>query len=177
MKSKILAAAILFVFLYHTAGYFFAFKILQAEAKKEAQIKLKKISSDEKMLVLSFHPGNQEINRIVWLKDNEFRYEGHMYDVARVETEPSGTVRYYCLIDRKEDNINESFKRHSGHDDPSEQPGKSSQQLIQSLLQSYLAPGKNPLIIPKVHRQIFFNHTQSFYLIYSEIPSPPPKQA
>lgn len=52
--------------------------------------------------LIRFHFTQKEADRLVWLKKNEFRYKGGMYDVVRTNTLENSVVEYWCVSDHQE---------------------------------------------------------------------------
>lgn len=104
--KKILAILFLSIFLYNTIGYLVVFKKIQYGIKKEIKTRIKN-KLDEKDLVLikyPSHPDKAQRKLFHWKEENEFLYDGNMYDVVR-KYSIHDTTYYYCINDTKEKDL------------------------------------------------------------------------
>lgn len=155
-------------------GYFIIFNTLQYQAKTEIKRSIKNNLPQNKLTVIAVPI--KEIPGLDWYEDNqEFRYQGKMYDIVRSETK--NNIRYYyCINDTQEDDLFASLGEHiSKHVNQDVSHNKNTKNVIQKVIKDYYfeqclrAPG-----IFSIRLQ--YAHTTSIYCCFSlTINSPPPK--
>ena len=104
--KKSLSILIAILFLYNSVGYLIAFKGLQYGIKKEIKTKIKGKLDDKELVLIKYpsHPDRQQKKLFHWKEENEFAYNGNMYDVVRQYT-VNDTIYYYCINDTKENEL------------------------------------------------------------------------
>ncbi len=84
-----------------------------------------------------------QLNEIHWVEDDrEFRYEGEMYDVVRIETTQNGGKIFHCFADHVETELYAEIERNLG----SESNGQQDDQMIVlqmfKFVSEFLFPGE-----------------------------------
>jgi hypothetical protein len=104
--KKSLSILIAILFLYNTVGYLIAFKSIQYGIKKEIKTKIKGNLDEKELVLIKFpaHPDQQQKKLLHWKEENEFVYNGFMYDVVR-QYAVNDTIYYYCINDTKEQEL------------------------------------------------------------------------
>jgi len=94
------------LFLYNTAGYLIVFKSFQYGIKKEIKTRIKNKLDDKDLVLIKCpsHPDKEQRKLFHWNEENEFSYQGNMYDVVR-QYSIHDTIYYYCIIDTKEKDL------------------------------------------------------------------------
>jgi len=111
LRNKTTSIFLLILFAYNAAGIFVIFKLKQIEVKEEATEKIASNLHDNELEIFTinieeFKNGG---SNIIWEeKGKEFRYEDKLYDVVRIKY-ADGKIQLFCLNDKKEENIIESF--------------------------------------------------------------------
>jgi hypothetical protein len=103
MGKRILVILTILIFLFNSIGYFVVFKCVQFNIKTDIKNTIKS-RLDLKDLILIKIPGksgNSDNKLIRWKEENEFWFEGSLYDVARQEIK-GDTIYYYCINDSRE---------------------------------------------------------------------------
>ena len=100
---RLLSIIIIILFLYNTVGYLALFKSLQYGIKKEIKTRIKRKLDDSDLMLIKFpsHPNKQQQKLFHWKEENEFVYEGNMYDVVR-QYSIHDTIYFYCIKDSNE---------------------------------------------------------------------------
>lgn len=120
MIKKIIPHFLLIVFLYNTAGYYIAYKLLSVE------IRLTVMSRIEKDL----NSGNCQIIRIpkaqlanIEFEDdgNEIKWGDKYFDIIK-RIELKDVVVFYCFDDSKEQMLNSLYASHTKSNDPHNNP-------------------------------------------------------
>ena len=169
--QKSLGAFLLLVFLFNLAGIFAVFKLQKMLIRNEMMQLLQSPVFEKELTVIRSSPGKQHLE---WENDNEFCYQGTMYDVVKKKINSPGESEFYCITDEDEtllrSNLIEMMKKNN-----------SSQQALNNLfklLGSVFLPAKKVTID-------FFSETSLTYhfsfpgILPAEasVLTPPPKTA
>jgi hypothetical protein len=89
--------------LFHAAGHFFVFKILQHETRRQIKQQIKAGVPETELVLLKIPKDLEEKNNAAFqrIHEREFRYDGNMYDILRQKAH-GDTTWYYCIADEKE---------------------------------------------------------------------------
>ncbi len=111
--KRLVAFLILLLYLYNLAGYLVAFSVLQQRIQREVKLMLKATVPPSELMTFSFH--SEQLQRgdygLVWLKKNEFRYRGGMYDVVSQNVVGDST-QFFCINDVQEERLFENLALH-----------------------------------------------------------------
>lgn len=168
--KKISAIFLLLLFLFSTTGYYVFYSIQLHKAKKEAKKQVLAGVPDSMLETI------EASSNIRWEgdDDDEFLFEGNMYDVVRVEVKDGKTL-YHCINDKKEKELLQKLARaiRLAHH-PTQ--GKSGKQLIMLQL---AGPADYTLPQPGwgiyTGRRSYFNYSTQLISSYKEIVTPPPR--
>lgn len=100
MIKKYTALLVLGLLVVHLTGFYVYFVVRLGEVRMEMRQKLSALP-DEDMEIVRVP---QKEFRASWLEELEMKWQGRMYDIARVEREGE-TILVYCLHDEDEDNL------------------------------------------------------------------------
>jgi len=97
---KLISFLLLFLFLWQIGGYLLEFEIESSRVRKE----LKKLSKEAVPLnqLIYFQFSDKEIQNLTWTKKNEFKKDGHFYDVVWKKNLANGLVEFQCVSDDQE---------------------------------------------------------------------------
>lgn len=105
--NNLIKIVMIFLLLFQGQLFFVMFKSFEKKYKYEVK-KLIKEGVDEKDLIKFTFPLNEEGNVVaddfLWIKENEFRYKGEMYDVVRFEIN-NKSAAFHCIHDFKESRL------------------------------------------------------------------------
>jgi hypothetical protein len=103
---KLISFLLLFLFLWQIGGYLLEFEIESSRVRKE----LKKLSKEAVPLnqLVYFQFSAKEIQSLTWTKKNEFKKDGHFYDVVWRHHLKGGLIELQCVSDDQE---TELFKK------------------------------------------------------------------
>lgn len=114
-KRKIFLSYVLIAFLLINSGayillYFSSLKIV----KKTVHYLLEENELDEKLIIQSLSKKDVENKTISfeWIEDNEFRFDGQMYDVKK-DLSDLDSLRFLCYLDEHENLIEQLFNKYS----------------------------------------------------------------
>jgi len=140
VTKNLIAIGLLFALLAPpllTGGWF---QLERAGLRREARQKLLAGTAPEELVLLSF--SEEEARQVLrWERDDEFEYNGHMYDVARVER-VGQTVRFWCWPDGPETRLNQELEALTAqlfHDAPD--PGQHTGRLLYFFKSLYFSDG------------------------------------
>src|SRR5262245_13057471 len=97
---KYLAVFLLLVFLLNISGVFIVFRIQQSIIRGEVMELIQQTGFEKEITVIKLASGNRPF--LEWESDNEFRYQGIMYDVLKKKVEADGESELYCIADEEE---------------------------------------------------------------------------
>ncbi len=101
------------LFIYNAMGYFVAYKSSQYFNRLEMRAAIRKKVSQNNLEVIkiSLLPKNNQTSEIQFIKKNEIKYHGRLYDIVRRKN-IGDSVFFYCLHDKKEEAIIKNFYQH-----------------------------------------------------------------
>jgi hypothetical protein len=97
---KLLSYFLLFLFLWQIGGYLLEFQFESTRIRKE----IKKLTKEAVPLnqLVYFQFSEKEIQNLTWTKKNEFKKNGHFYDVVWRKNLANGVVEFQCVSDDQE---------------------------------------------------------------------------
>jgi hypothetical protein len=97
---KLISFLLLFLFLWQIGGYLLEFQIESSRVRKE----LKKLTKEAVPLnqLVYFQFSSKEIQSLTWTKKNEFKKDGHFYDVVWRHDLKGGLIEFQCVSDDQE---------------------------------------------------------------------------
>lgn len=177
MQQRIIAILLLVIFTYNLVSYYFTFIAQQHQIKNEVAIKIMNNIPENELTVFSFHPESKEFNKIEWIDDMEFRYNGQLYDVVNQLTNTDGTIHYYCLNDIEEEDLLNNLDKHiQNHVSNNGSSKKSNNDTSKKMVDDY------------IFQYIGFSFASSFKIISyqylhsgfnnraEDVPTPPPSK-
>jgi hypothetical protein len=170
--KKILPFFLLGIFLFNAVGYVFFFKCVQHSIKDQMNAL---INSKEQKDLLELTIAKVDIHKIEWFDDGEeMRYEGRMYDIAKVKETKEG-LTIYCINDEKEEALNITLADNVSND---QLPGGSHKKdnsvkktEIKLYLNSDIRFAAESIAVLSTTKKEFINCLS----VYPEITSPPPE--
>lgn len=177
---KRLAAISLFVLiLFNTIGCYLVFYGDILAAKHEALVLIMghtKIGDRMVELTFRLHDGKPTANGLIFTDDDEFMYQGRMYDVMS-STSANGNIVYKCYTDNKETALNSDIcdKIKSDRDTPAQNHKNTS--VLKEHIKDYVPNGYQLFAIAPVVRRTYLHisRTEQQSYIYRSIISPPPE--
>jgi hypothetical protein len=174
MLKRAIAIAFLIIFTFSMVGFFLVFKIQQYQVRKEIKHLIKNGLPETQLVQININSRNQ--SELKWEDENEFRYQGAMYDVVRIEKKDDSTIIYYCVSDEQETilfaNLDEQVKKNMDSKNNGINPIKNLFKILSTLHYTQ-----------DTHTSTFFQIKESgegeFAFVYFspalDILSPPPK--
>jgi hypothetical protein len=177
---KAAAIFLLLLFLFNLSGFYWVFCVKESANKQEMQVALQTPETRLADIVVPIKLTETENNLFQQTGEDEIRYHGKMYDVARSERTPDGFVHFYCINDTQEENLNADFAQqvldNSASVPAKSTSGKPSKLTILSFLKDYL-PTERCVIFYNLSRSACFNLfiSGTYPDLFQEIISPPPQ--
>lgn len=173
-SAVILLLALIFL---QTGGYYFIFWIDVAEAKREAEIYIKGAESSKAVtLTFAIRDGKVMAPDLVFNDDNEFSYQGRMYDVISTE-KTKDHITFRCYSDNKETEIARDISDRVDADRNAPAQKHKEMAVFKMLLQYLPAEFKRPHIFATYTSTMYFliNSRIDGTAVYRAIVSPPPE--
>lgn len=149
------------------------FKIEQTRIRREIKRQIKRGLRSEDLHVLEFLP--EDIKELEWIKANEFRYKGQLYDIVKAENCGKWKI-YWCINDIQEQQLFSKLDEWVKKKSDQENAGKSFAGKLFKFLMLYYPTETAPelLIRPPVAKQIWCNKLP-IKGMSGEPDSPPPQ--
>jgi hypothetical protein len=165
--------------LLQTGGYYVVFYADIMEAKRESSEYINGFNKDDdKVTSLTFALKDGKIiaSNLIFNDDDEFTYQGKMYDVISTE-KGNGTITFKCYTDDKETELNQNLcdKIDSDKDTPAQ---KQRNNLFVKLLTQHftLNVGQAYCFTTNISTTYYYNYQNDQQpSIYSAVVSPPPE--
>ncbi|HZV12683.1 MAG TPA: hypothetical protein VFA55_05665 [Candidatus Kapabacteria bacterium] len=129
---------------------------------------------DESNLAILPVSDSQE-NAIRWHGNDEFEYQGRLYDIS-YSLRQSDTTYYYCVNDTKEETliagVNEHVKNHTGDAD---NQNRESKIALKNVTQDYYYNNAELLSAQEEEARFIFEINLSCSFLHPDVPTPPPK--
>lgn len=94
--------------------YFIMFKSFEKKYKSEVKQLIKDGVDDRDLVAFTFpvdKQGNIVAENFRWIKENEFRFDGEMYDIVNFEKN-TDSISFYCIHDFKESRLFENLDKY-----------------------------------------------------------------
>jgi hypothetical protein len=172
--NKITAIFLTTIFALNLLGPIVIFKAQQYEARREAIQQMKKGNSGVGMTQIFIK--KEHIKSLLWVRDNEFRYHGKMYDVIKEQQDDKGNIVYYCYDDSLESFLYERLHKHVKDSKKTKKTRNASVKVTFKYLpkRNVYSVVKNCAFL-KQRDPSFFNYTFFYNAPTLEISGPPPK--
>ena len=172
--KRLASILLLFLLTINIVGFVFIFEIQRYTIKKEVARTLYKYIPSSKVSVITISSLNK--NNIIWNDKNEFKYNGLMYDVIKKEILSNGTVKYYCLIDKDENNLNNKITNFVNNNlDSQSKTNDISKIQVKLFAVNYIPAKKIEFVFcNNVHKIKSFT-TEFYSSLKLDLQSPPPK--
>jgi hypothetical protein len=156
--KRIWVFGLILAFSFNFLGIFFVFKIQQYIIRHEIKQQIKQGIPEKELVRITITPELAE--KLVWLKDNEFRYHGRMYDVVKKVEDSNHTVVYFCISDNQETelfaHLDDLVKKNM---DPEKRPNAPLKNMFKLLSHLYYESNKTEVFnnLPETEKKWYFN--------------------
>jgi hypothetical protein len=99
MRNRIALVFLLF-FIWQLIGVTTWFELSRVSIRKEIKTRIKARITEKDLIHLYFSP--DQLKNLTWIKKNEFRFNGQLYDVVHRSIQENGSVLLKCIDDIKE---------------------------------------------------------------------------
>ncbi|WP_210486215.1 hypothetical protein [Rufibacter aurantiacus] len=174
--KRLLSFLLISLFLFHSVGSSLVLVMLQAQVRSEVKRRIKEGLPPDQLHQLSFTP--EEVAVLDWKEQGrEFRYQGMMYDVVRVQRQ-ADLLLYHCVTDTEEHDLFEALDELVQDYMTRSTKQKNLKQLVKNLAKAYQTTRiAYPLHFLADATPAAFFYQFSLSVIWQDIPVPPPKLA
>lgn len=116
MLKKFSLIVVVIVFAYSQVGYYLVLRHSQCVQKEAIKQKIHSQLKDEELEIISLTDNIQQIH---WKEEGEFLFNDQMYDIVKRKT-VNGKIVLYCINDKKEKSLIESYNLITRHNSSSE---------------------------------------------------------
>ena len=174
--KKLLSILFLFIFLFNLAGYYVVFTIMQQSAKRDMKAFIKKNPETdelEKVVISSKEMSSSAIFKFT--DDNEFIYNGELFDVVSKTTDGDNTV-FYCLDDRNEEKLFAGLNEHIKNNCDQNSASKNlSLQLIKNIIKEALPDNYSEMKPSQYITFLYSDFNPILHKQFIQVIAPPPK--
>jgi hypothetical protein len=173
---KYISILIILITILNCAGFVFIFYIQQKLLKHEMFELISRGEFKSELIVFKVSKHNMLYNSlpINWKEENEFEYNGKMFDIVKTET-MHDTIIYHCVNDDKEGKLIKEFKKFvTEHGNKKTHHSKTNNSLVSVIIPGFI---KNKYLL-KLDVSFFYLNIQSSFgykSFINETPTPPPK--
>jgi len=171
---KLISLLLLIAVLFNIAGYYFTFLIIQQGYKRDFITHLKNDASTKDVLLLriSDEEIRSGVSNFKWTEENEFVFQGKMYDV--ISRQKQGNMNIFrCLNDNREEMLMAKYEGIIKHKTDTALPYKQKGSRLYSQIVKEAAMEKWKYIL--FYTNISQINTQYSYSLTTFIVSPPEK--
>lgn len=173
---KLISVGLLFLFLWQIGGYLLEFQIESTRIRKE----IKKLTKEAVPLnqLIYFQFSEKENNQLVWIKKNEFKKNGHFYDVVWKKDLGNGKIEFQCVSDDQETQLFEKLDQYVSANLVNSNPNKPLKNWTKLVFGVYLVSHFDiqPIFEPSVSAYSenghYYNRKLSFPFLFIETPPP-----
>ncbi|MER3524872.1 MAG: hypothetical protein C4326_12685 [Ignavibacteria bacterium] len=165
----------LFLYLYNFVGYLAVFSVLQYRIKKDVKHRLLSALPLSQLTQLSFsiHERQDRAHAMQWIENDEFRYEGKMYDVVRIVADDD-SMHIFCVRDDQEEKVLADLDSHVRRN-----MGASSEQSsldsFKDVFKESLVPRALITSMLDILTRVLPTNDGMSVLFTADVPSPPPR--
>ena len=163
----------LLLFSWQLVGYVVFFEWKHTRIKKEIKSLLKRGVPPEELV--DFHFNTSQIERLKWLKKNEFEWNNQLFDVVQSFTGCDGITHFRCISDTQEKVLFKDLNKHIASNLEDDKQNSSVLKLVKVLLIDQFEfpdPKFEDVLLEK--RKDYFTHLLKSYSRNIPIPTPPP---
>ncbi|MPR33885.1 hypothetical protein [Salmonirosea aquatica] len=172
--KKACSIFLLFVFSFNLVGVTILFKVQQFQIRCEIKRQILRGVPDEKLYAIPVSEANA--SDFFWLEDDEFFYQGSMYDVVRKVALSETEAVYYCINDVLEKNLFANLDALIKHSKPGHEPWSNMVKKLYNFLAGLYFKDQEAIPFRSIlnfrSSWYFFNTYRSIFL---SITSPPPR--
>lgn len=146
-------------------GYHLVFHFQLTAAKLEMKKFLQNRKDHKDVVQLSF--SSEQAKQLYWEEENEFRYNGQMYDVIEKKTQENQII-IRCIPDKKETALLNEYQKNNNRN-------SANSTIVQLITAQFILPADHSLQQPeKILKKNFTDFSSSLQNLASTILPPPP---
>lgn len=141
---RILSLLLLTAFFLNIIGYHFIFQVRQHRIKENMEVLLHSASIQNPLELRFFLSDEAAISKLTWEDENEFTFNGELYDVIR-KTTVNGELVIQCIKDKKETHLVNDYAKISKETqgDPS---SKNKSTILLKLITGFFIKTEQPVL-------------------------------
>ena len=97
---RLVRFVLFFLFIWLIAGQVIVFQLEYAQIKHKVKQMLKGTIPENQLVNFRFN--KSELQKLKWIKSNEFKFQNHYFDVVKREKLSNGSVLFKCISDTQE---------------------------------------------------------------------------
>lgn len=175
--KKFITISLLGLMFYNIMGYYIVYLGMIEDVKEEMKSMINSLETADKIVLLKLPYSNGRVIDTSFniTSDNEFSYQGDMYDVVKNEIH-DGYIFIYCINDTKEKYITTQLNNYI-QDNITDEPfrQKKSEGIEKNLIKEFIAKDIFVLGFPPLSTNVIFIPQEILLSIKLDIDTPPPK--
>ena len=171
--KRIASSILLLLFLYNIIGYYVVFFWEQCEVKEEMKYWITNSTSENNLTEFVFD--KKDFYSLQWTEEDEFRYNGNMYDVVKTRVNQNGTITIVCISDKKEKELFTQLEEQTKQNSENSAGRKNEHNPVKIFSDDFLLVNKIISFVTSKESTCSQLLAQSFVSFISETTTPPPK--
>jgi hypothetical protein len=168
---------LLSIMTYNFVGLFPMYSYFESSNKVEIEKRIKVAQANNDFTELNLD--QQTYDKLVWVKKNEFRYNGHLYDFVNKKIDKQGNIILSVISDDKETDHIKRLKNQTPDFSSNNQSSKNNLKLAHMHFQLF-SEIPNPFVLESSEFELIsnikaFKYLGNLFRFDKEIPSPPPQ--
>ena len=161
-----------FLIFFNSIGYIVLYVERLADNKKEMFTLINSVRDLSDIHKLKFTQ-YEYTRRLNWKDDNEFEFEGKMYDIVKIEMDKDEVI-VYCIWDKREDELISIYEKHcrnnSAKDKIHSSQNSTNTSNLLAIQYEFPTPGRIDYVI-------FLSEkcTNNYHSVFKDSLTPPPK--
>ncbi|HET6273689.1 MAG TPA: hypothetical protein VFG32_11950 [Bacteroidota bacterium] len=172
--TRTIAIVFLVLYAYNIAGYLAVFKTMQYHVRKEIKRQIKEAVPQKDLTLITIAEGEE--SALNWIKDNEFRYMGNLFDVVRYSRQ-NDTTYYYCVNDTQEELLFENLDAHVKTQMNADGAAQKTADLFKSTIKDHFPQSLTFSLYPPSGIVLITSPDLFFDSFTSDVLTPPPRIA
>lgn len=162
------------IFTFNLVGYLVVFKVQQYQIRREIIHNIERGIPESQLTCITVNQENK--NKIIWKHKKEFRYQGEMYDVVKVEKLDEETTVYYCINDSQETHLFAKLDKHLKKTGKNKNQQNFPLKIVFKILPKPDSRFGNLIdTVSEVNQKSNFKYAEFYTSPELEISSPPPR--
>jgi hypothetical protein len=166
--QRLIAAILLTMFLYYSAGYYPVFRHRLKEIKREMKVRMARDLNQRDITRLRF--SQEDYEKLKWKEPHEFYHGGSLYDVLMQVRDQDGFIIMHCL----NDSLEKELYAHARKQAERNQSESASGMGFLKLITGAWVVASQPMVFTQPVSPFYFSYTEIHVAFYPDKPNPPP---